>query len=292
MGSHGCWRREVPENFYGFNTTLKAGHLDEACSRLGVERYGAPHLSSTNRSISCRAKNASGEPSWIKLSAICPDSKPAEWLRQGEQESSKIEGVAMPRLLQAESWSDSGWVYCALQMSLIESCAEPSPWAGLRANRVEDCWLADLRVSLANLRRVKTSRQRIKSEAVLSGIKAFLDDDAPSVVEDWVTTHGDLHWGNLTFPKLALVDWEWWGMGPRGLDEAYILTYACAQPRLLRRLYDAFADQVHTESGRVSLLWVLCEALCGFKYGVLDPSYKEYVEDMFRSVRNSRYPRL
>ena len=46
-----------------------------------------------------------------------------------------------------------------------------------------------------------------------------------SAVERWATAHADMHWCNVTAPVCCILDWEAWGLAPRGFDAA---TLYCA----------------------------------------------------------------
>ena len=68
-----------------------------------------------------------------------------------------------------------------------------------------------------------------------------------TTVTEWATSHGDLHWGNITAPRLCLLDWADWGLAPRGNDAACLWGSALAAPDT--------ADRVHAECGWSMSSW-------------------------------------
>jgi len=58
----------------------------------------------------------------------------------------------------------------------------------------------------------------------------------------------------VTAPHLMLLDWSERGLAPRGYDAAKLVICALYQPDLVRRLEEAFADDLKSKSGRVAML--------------------------------------
>jgi hypothetical protein len=81
-----------------------------------------------------------------------------------------------------------------------------------------------------------------------------------------------------------LLDWEHWGLAPRGYDAAYITVFSCARPDLVHRLETAFAADLDTRSGRVARLFLLARELDKIDAGNLGTGYKPHLEAMARRV--------
>jgi hypothetical protein len=75
-----------------------------------------------------------------------------------------------------------------------------------------------------------------------------------TTIEEWATAHADLHWGNLTSPDCWLLDWEDWGVGPRGLDAATLWGFSLGVPALSERVRQEFRDDLNSRSGRLAQL--------------------------------------
>ena len=92
----------------------------------------------------------------------------------------------------------------------------------------------------------------------------------------------------MTYPDFMLLDWEHWGLAPRGYDAAHLSVFSCAQPDLVRTLEAAFAADLDTRSGRVALLVVSRGGSRISKRARLDPAYKPHLEAMARRVLAGR----
>lgn len=119
---------------------------------------------------------------------------------------------------------------------------------------LSDEWLVDLTQALRNLSAHPLPAHGMDAEHVNDGIRAFfgLDVDVRSV--PWTTAHCDLHWGNLTAPRLAVLDWETWGRAPAGYDAATLLCTALPYADVSKRLQHTLAEFLDTPSGRVATL--------------------------------------
>jgi aminoglycoside phosphotransferase (APT) family kinase protein len=85
--------------------------------------------------------------------------------------------------------------------------------------------------------------------------------DQDLTVPAWETSHGDLHWANLTADPLGVIDWEGWGLAPTGYDAAVLHTYALPQPKTAARVREVFADVMETETGWFSQLIIAAEVI-------------------------------
>ena len=77
----------------------------------------------------------------------------------------------------------------------------------------------------------------------------------------WTTSHGDLHWANITAPALWLFDWEAWGLAPFGIDAATLLCFSLQQPQIVDRIYHHLGDWLNTPVAQLSQLFVCSERL-------------------------------
>ncbi|MCI0686671.1 MAG: hypothetical protein L0Y54_05455, partial [Sporichthyaceae bacterium] len=66
--------------------------------------------------------------------------------------------------------------------------------------------------------------------------------------------HGDLHWANLTAPRLVILDWEGFGPAPAGFDAANLHAYTLAAPKLASHIRHRFAAVLETDDGRLAQL--------------------------------------
>jgi hypothetical protein len=73
-------------------------------------------------------------------------------------------------------------------------------------------------------------------------------------VAQWETIHGDLHWNNIFSPVLGILDWEFWGRGPVGTDEATLYLFSLQIPEVAERLHATFRAVLDTPAGRAAQL--------------------------------------
>lgn len=173
----------------------------------------------------------------------------------GAEAASVLRGVTKPDWFQCTSWTDDARsvVWRADEMELISSPVIEKI-SGLAAEtELPDSWWAGLKVSLTALGEHKTDRVGMRQEHLSMRINQVFDDQADTTVDEWVTAHADLHWGNLTV-DCHLLDWEDWGMAPRGLDAAYLWGSSLPYPALAARVQREFAADMQTRSGKLAQL--------------------------------------
>ncbi|MFG3215789.1 phosphotransferase [Streptomyces tendae] len=79
-------------------------------------------------------------------------------------------------------------------------------------------------------------------------------------IQHWDCAHGDFHAANLT-RGATLLDWEGWGLAPRGYDIAMLYAYAQLAPRTAAHIRREFAPLLDSAAGRTALLVVCAELL-------------------------------
>lgn len=68
------------------------------------------------------------------------------------------------------------------------------------------------------------------------------------------TAHSDLHWANLTAPRLWILDWEYWGTAPTGYGAALLYYHSLLVPETAEKVRKVFADLLDAPSGHVAQL--------------------------------------
>jgi hypothetical protein len=71
---------------------------------------------------------------------------------------------------------------------------------------------------------------------------------------------------------LMLVDWENWGLAPRGHDAARLIVYSGLCPSTQKRLFSLFHTDLITPSGQISLLFAVAMLKHEICAGIADPS--------------------
>lgn len=65
-----------------------------------------------------------------------------------------------------------------------------------------------------------------------------------------MTSHGDLHWANLTAPRLVILDWEQWGLAPYGYDIATLYCHSLLVPETAATIRHRFTHMLDSPDGR------------------------------------------
>ncbi|MGH3830646.1 MAG: hypothetical protein ACRDRS_09395 [Pseudonocardiaceae bacterium] len=73
--------------------------------------------------------------------------------------------------------------------------------------------------------------------------------------------HADLAWANLTAPECWLLDWEDWGLAPRGWDAATLWGNSLAVPELVARVQREYRVDLGSRSGLLSQLYFCSEMI-------------------------------
>jgi hypothetical protein len=88
----------------------------------------------------------------------------------------------------------------------------------------------------------------VRQELITQRVSRVLGGTVDTTYTEWATFHGDLHWVNITAPRLSLLDWTDWAPAPRGNDAACSRPgYATEAPAALGELEltDSPMDKIH-----------------------------------------------
>jgi hypothetical protein len=212
----------------------------------------------------------------------------------GEECASVLCGVAKPRLLRSLRWLDKeqGIVWRADELTLAKSpLASVTPH--IEASPVlADEWWAQLKGSLSALRSHKTTRIGVRQDLVNRRIAEFAGERVDPTIDEWTTAHADLHWANLTAPELQILDWEGWGVGPRGLDAATLWTYSLLVPTVAERIKAEFKDDLGTRSGKLAQLFMCVELLRMIRDFGDHPKLEEPLTDVAHTLVSELAPEV
>lgn len=170
--------------------------------------------------------------------------------------ASAVRGVAMPELHRSLRWADPARdaVWRADEMSLIGSAAISATGSLSADPGLPDDWWDSLARSLSALAAHETDRAGMRQEHLSKRISEVYGTGIDTTVTEWAAAHADMHWGNLTAPGCFLLDWEDWGMAPRGLDVATLWGFSLGVPSLAARIEHEFRADLDTRSGKLAQL--------------------------------------
>ncbi|MGH8897680.1 MAG: hypothetical protein ACRDZ4_11825 [Egibacteraceae bacterium] len=226
---------------------------------LGVRlRRETPAYGWGGKSVGLRTN----EGTWVRIS-YRSESQINERTWTGEECASVLHGIAKPTLLRSARWLDAqqGIVWRADELTLADGpLISPTPEI-TETPTLSPEWWASLRSSLVALSSHKTTRVGVRQDLVNRRINEFTDSSASCVIDEWATAHADLHWANLTAPALQILDWEGWGIGPRGLDAATLWAFSLLVPSIASRIQHEFKKDLSTRSGKLAQLFMCVELL-------------------------------
>lgn len=190
---------------------------------------------------------------WVRATAEHEDWTGDEaWT--GNRDAAGITGVPKPELLGRVEWEEPPVCMYAEAMTYVEDQPCASTAELLEPFHVSDEWWRDLRAALDHLGSYETDRGEQASDAVVPDLENLyarrLDLPAPKMR----TEHTDLHWANITSPRLWLLDWEYWGGAPEGYGPALLYLHSLLVPETAAMVWEVFRDLLETPTGQVAQL--------------------------------------
>lgn len=147
-----------------------------------------------------------------------------------------------------------------------------------------DAWWEALTSSLDALAAQQTPRiatpdtVTITQEEVTQTLGEVFPGIADTQIEQWAPAHADLTWANVMGPEFSIIDWEDWGMAPRGLNAATLWGNALAVPALADRVHQERRVDLESRDGRLMSLFFLSKIVGAHAYEgdpLLAPARKE-----------------
>ncbi|MGH3690378.1 MAG: phosphotransferase [Microbacterium sp.] len=189
----------------------------------------------------------------------------AEWARgawwTGNRDAGGIRIDTKPTLLESREHTEGEVVFRAELMTL----APGSPCASTPELRdhvdIDGEWWSGLERSLITIAATPTPRMSLDPISVRRRIAVFFGYEIDTDPARWVSCHGDLHWNNIHADPLAIVDWEAWGLAPRGYDAAFLLGHSLGVPAIASEVTRRFRDDLDSDDGVIAQLYVLTKML-------------------------------
>jgi hypothetical protein len=177
----------------------------------------------------------------------------------GTEASAILHDVPMPAWHSGVSWLDAGRgaMWHADETALI---SEAPVGRSSQAASLSPSWWDSLRAALGALARHHTPRKatpdsELITEDRIASVIGQVFPGTDTTVTEWACAHADLGWANLTGPQLWLLDWEDWGMAPRGTDAARLWFASLTEPALIRQVTTCVGDDLASRSGQVMALF-------------------------------------
>lgn len=228
------------------------GHLDWAAQVFGVELVGRPLHTGRLHSVGCRVVDR-GDDAWLRVVYADPEWGDGDYLDLNLA-ANAIGDVPKPTVKRWKEWDDNGRRMRGEVSTFVADSAISTGMAPLRHVEVSDRWLSDLKRALRTLAEHPAPIHGVDAVHVNDGISTFFGVELDVASVPWTTAHCDLHWGNLTAPTLAILDWETWGRAPAGYDAATLVCTSLAYPDVAERVSQALSEFLDSLAGRVATL--------------------------------------
>lgn len=179
-------------------------------------------------------------------------------------------GHAVSEYPNDQAWREPGEpvMWRADEMELVN--AAPVEQAALVTEdaRLTDAWWSALNASLDALATQSAPHvatpdtETIRQELLTATLGEVFPEVTKTTVEEWRPAHADLTWANVTGPAFCMIDWEDWGMAPRGSDAATLWGNSLAVPALAERVWSERRSDLESRSGLLMALF-FCAKVAG-----------------------------
>ncbi|MFD0120201.1 hypothetical protein [Streptomyces virginiae] len=204
----------------------------------------------------------------------------------GTEAAAVLQGIAMPEWYQGVAWREPGEpvMWRADELELIASLPVGKGALVLEDPGLPDAWWEALTSSLDALASQQTPRiatpdtVTITQDEVTQTLKEVFPSIADTQISQWTPAHADLTWANVMGPEFSIIDWEDWGMAPRGLDAATLWGNALAVPVLADRVHRERRADLESRDGKLMSLFFLSKIVGPHAYEedpLLAPGRKE-----------------
>lgn len=233
---------------------------------------------------------------WVRLAAR-PLSALVEQGGGVECAATLPTAVAKPRWYRGLSWQarEHGLLWRADETELVTACPVKPGGVLCTDPGLTQAWWATMRRSLGALAAHGTVRVAtphtvpICQQRVTATIEKVFASRVETAVTEWAVAHADLAWANVTAPECWLLDWEDWGMAPRGWDAATLWGNSLAVPALAARVQREYQADLGSRSGLLSQLFFCAEMIAaGDRYAgpLAEPTQREAT----RLISSLQYP--
>ncbi|WIX76035.1 hypothetical protein QRX50_31755 [Amycolatopsis carbonis] len=205
---------------------------------------------------------ATDRGTWVRIEARRLDKMAGQDFN-GPEAAGLVTGIAKPMWHAAITWAEpqNGLMWRADETELV-TAAPIKPGGILTVDpQLQDAWWATLDASLNALAAAETTRvatlhtEPISQTRVDEEIHAVFGPGIDTTIAQWTPAHADFSWANLTGPACWILDWEDWGLAPRGLDAAMLWAASLAVPGLAEQVRDLRKADLDSRDGQLMMLF-------------------------------------
>ena len=232
--------------------TWLEGHLDWAARTLDVELIGEVVHGPRIRSVGSKARDGAND-AWLRVVFEDPEWGEGDYLGHN-QAANEIRDVPKPVVTRWEEWDDNGRRLRGEVMTFVPDRPLSNSMVLTAAPPLSDAWLGQLRGALDALARHPMPRNGVDLDDLGHATLAYFGVALDPTAVTWTTAHGDLHWGNVTAPTLAILDWETWGRAPASFDAATLYCASLLDAPNSERLRNALSGHLDSPSGHLAIV--------------------------------------
>ncbi|WP_439681730.1 hypothetical protein [Embleya sp. MST-111070] len=188
----------------------------------------------------------------------------------GTETAQALTGVAKPRWHAGHAWVDQtgAAMWRADETDLVTEAPLRSGGRLTRDPGLGKAWWRTLNSSLNALAVQHTTRVAtpdtdiVTPELVTATLRTVFPEIGDTSIDEWTPAHADLNWANITGPgQCRILDWEDWGMAPRGLDAATLWIGSLAVDSLAERVHHERRADLESRSGTLMSLFVCARSV-------------------------------
>jgi len=226
-------------------------NLQHAAEHFEIVLAGEPIFGWRLRTIGAPG-TAPGGDRWLRVVSEFPDWASGDtWT--GNSDAEALTTIPRPRVLDVLEWTEADWRRQRAELMTLLPGHPVSSTDDLHLDpELSSTWWSDLHQALADLHCVSTSRTSIDPDRIRE--RTLRTYGTAIEVDQWETIHGDLHWNNIFAPALGILDWEFWGRGPAGTDEATMYLFSLRVPDVAEHVHATFRAVLDSPAGRVAQL--------------------------------------
>ena len=171
-------------------------------------------------------------------------------------------------------------------MEYVGEAISPTPYLSPTFELPQQDWFYSLKSSISSLESIESPYIAFRQELISRRIEKRFGS-VNSTISNWNTAHGDLHWSNVTNNSI-IVDWESWGMGPRGIDLAFLYLFSILHESAINKLKQLFFDYFNDPQFDICLLFGCCELMRMTElhndHPILYPHLDALGKDIFKKI--------
>lgn len=216
---------------------------------------------------------------WVKIQPriFGENRRYNERLWSGHEEIDRIDFLHKPKILEVvhNPLGDEREVKVYIMEYIPCTVISSSPEVTVYPEDIDNKWFLALGRQIEELNTVETKRIGFREEYIQRRILQYFPDAENIDVQTWVASHCDLHWANMTAGECYIIDWEAWGLAPKGRDYASLLTRSLRDDKLVKDIWRHYGEVLNAHDGRIAILHDCSEIM------FMHETYGDYTKDTY-----------